>query len=374
MRFFSKKACFLVLAVIFIFTAIFSGCSSSVKPSGSANTTSTYTVGYNNWGQGVFALDLIENEGRYVNETLGNKFMAANDEFKADKLQTDIQNMISSGVNGIMFFGVVPTLIPIVAEQCEKAKVPFVIFDQIPRDETVKANLLKNKYYVGSVGTDNIKIGENMAGYAKDYKTALIIGGAVGDPVHDARVNGFKQAFEANGGKVLGIARCTDPSEAATKGDDLIAANPNAECIYALTGDFATGALTALGNHKAKMKVFASDIEAETLKNIANGVVEKGDGGSTICTSLAAILLQNFMDGHPILTPDGKAPFFDTIVSFPVEAKDAAEYQKLYLDGHPLTEEMIKNLTYRYNKNVSYDTFKEFIQSYSLAKISEQHK
>ncbi|HAL74009.1 MAG TPA: hypothetical protein DCM45_02820 [Clostridiales bacterium] len=369
----NKKRLMVIIAIVAAM-ALFAGCTGTPGTT-APPTDKTFSVGYNNLGQGVPALDLIEAEGRYVNTILGNKFTVVNDEFQADKLQKDIQSLISSGVNGIMLFGWVPTAIPGISDMCQQAKVPFVIFDQIPRDEEQKANLLKNPYYAGSVGIDNTTSAANLAKIAAEkYKTALIIGGAVGDIVHDARFAGFKQAFEAAGGKILGEAHCTDPSEATTKGEDLLAAHPEAECIYALTGDFATGMITALGNKKLEIPIFASDIVAASLADINSGKIEVGQGGCSIATSMAAILLQNYMDGHPIKTTDNQAPYFGNIVLFEVRAKDTADYKKYFVDGNPFTEKQIKSLSYRYNNKVDYKAFMDFIDSYSIDMLNEAHK
>ncbi|MGI6333365.1 MAG: sugar ABC transporter substrate-binding protein [Saccharofermentanales bacterium] len=364
----------IVLIAILVITALIVGCSNAPGTTAPAKDQ-VFTIGYNNLGQGVPALDLIEAEGRYVNTVLGNKFTVVNNEFQADKLQKDIQSLISSGVHGIMLFGWVPTAIPGISDMCQQAKIPFVIFDQIPRDEEQKAYLSKNPYYVGSVGIDNTTSAANIAKIAAEkYKTALIIGGAVGDIVHDARFAGFRQAFEKAGGTILGEAHCSDPSEATAKGEDLLAAHPEAECIYALTGDFATGMITALGNKKLEIPIFASDIVAASLEDINSGKIEVGQGGCSIATSMAAVLLQNYLDGHSIKTPEGQAPYFGNIVLFEVRAKDTADYKKYFVDGNPFTEDQIKSLSYRYNEKVDYSTYMDFIKNYSIDMLNEAHK
>lgn len=368
-----KKKNLMVIVSIIAAIALLAGCGTTTTTAPVAKDS--FTVGYNNLGQGVPALDSIEAEGRYVNTVLGNKFVVVNNEFQADKLQKDIQSLISSGVDGIMLFGWVPTALQGISDMCQTAKIPFVIFDQIPRDEEMKASLLKNPYYVGSVGIDNTTSAENMAKIAVEkYKTALIIGGAVGDIVHDARFAGFTAAYEAAGGKVLGTAHCADPSEATTKGEDLLAAHPDAECVYALTGDFATGMITAMSNKNLEIPIFASDIVAASLVDIDSGKIEVGQGGFSIATSMGAILLQNYMDGHPIMTADNKAPYFGNIVLFEVRKADTANYKKYFIDGNPFTEAQIKNLSYRFNNSVNYQSFMDFINSYSMEMLNEAHK
>jgi len=363
-----------------LIASVFTGCSSQASggsTTGESSATlsskaseSGLTVSGNIWGQGVNALDIISAEAQYVNETLGNSYHVYNDNFTADTQKSNIQNMISAQANGIMVFGSVPTLYSTISSSCEKAQIPFVIYDQIPTADKDISMLDANKYYVGCVGTDNYAAGSNMASdmLKAGIHSALILGGAVGDPVHNARVKGFTDTFTKGGGKVLGAARCDSPADAATKGDDLIAANPDAKGIYALTGDFAIGALTALSNHDAKMAVYCSDTTKETIEYIISGAASEGDGGSKISTTLAALLLNNYLAGNAIKDDQGKAPNFSKIVPYVITAENADTYEKYFLQGHPLNEKAIKGLV---GKTVTYKDFTDFISNYSLASIEK---
>ena len=344
------------------------GASSGDAPGTPSASGGAYLIAENNWGQGVGALDLIENEARYTVTTFGCDFQAYNDEFNADKMKTNIQGMLSASTDGILFFGAVPTLIPVVAQMCEQAKVPFVIFDQIPLDAQVIEQLEANPYYVGSVGTDNYAAGASMAKYALDNgsKNAIILGGAVGDSVHDARIEGFTAAFEQSGGTIAGIGHCDSPASGTTKCDDLIAASPNADTIYALTGDYATSALTALDNHSASMSVYVTDSTANTLQDLKDGKVVVGDGGASIATTLAATLLVNWLDGNQLKTDEGKAPYLNTIVAFPIYADSADDYQKYWLAENPLTAEQLQALR---GPDVTMADIDAFVSGYSLETI-----
>ncbi len=376
----SKKLMCSVLACS-LMTAFFVGCASSgktvkstdnaVSPSAAQETTKAggYTVSGNIWGQGVNALDIIAAEAQYVNESVGNTFKVYNDNFTADTQASNIQNMASSGTNGIMIFGSVPTLYNSFSSTCNQAKIPFVFFDQIPTDKDVISNLNKNTYYVGSVGTDNTSAGQNVAKkmLSNGIKSALVLGGAVGDPVHDARVKGFTEAFKQGGGKVLATGRCDSPSDAATKSDDLISANPDAEAFYALTGDFAIGAITALTNHNKKTPVYCSDTTKECIPYIENGTIAYGDGGSKIVTTLAALLLDNYLNGNIIKDSSGTAPYFGTNVPFEITAQNAGQYSTAFLQGHPMSVDALKKFT---GKDVAYQTFTDFIKNYSMDEVT----
>ena len=363
-----------LLSGLLILSAL-AGCGAEKDNSKEANGESAsegvYSISGNIWGQGVNALDIIAGEAQFVNEQVGNQYQVYNDNFTADTQASNIQNMASSGSDGMMIFGSVPTLYNTLSSTCEKAKIPFVIFDQIPSDQVMLDRLSENQYYVGSVGTDNSAAGANAAKKMLEsgIQSAFILGGSVGDPVHDARVAGFTEAFEQGGGKVLAAGRCDSPSDAATKGDDLVSANPEAQGIYALTGDYAIGAVTALSNHNATMAIYCSDTTEECIPYLKDGTISYGDGGSKIATTLAALLLQNYLKGNIILDEQGNAPYFNTIVPFEVNGQNAEKYAAYYLQGHPLAKEKLQALS---GDDVTYQSFVDFINQYSMEEIEKQ--
>lgn len=320
-------------------------------------------------GQGVQALDNLVAEEEYIFYTLGSEFQIYNDNFTADTQGTNVQTMASAGYDGMMVFGWNATLYTTISNTAKEAKVPFVMFDQIPTEEEMIRQLEENEYYVGSVGVDNYELGANIAKRmrADGIAKALILGGSVGDVVHDARVAGFTDAFTKDGGEVTGTARCSDPAEATTKEDDMISGNADAEATYCLTGDYAIAAIAALENHSnTKMALYCSDTTSETIPYIKDGTITCGDGGSKIATVLAACLLYNYADGNIVKDENGKAPNFDTIVSFEVNAENADQYEASFLSGHPVNEEGILGLV---GEGVTYQTFADYISNFSLETV-----
>ncbi|MGN0734148.1 MAG: sugar ABC transporter substrate-binding protein [Emergencia sp.] len=362
-----KAVSLLLIASMVLFS--FTACGSKDEGDGGADAAAGHKVSGNILGQGVNALDIIEQECKYVQESIGNSWTVYNDNFSADTHASNIQTMAQEGTDGMMIFGFVPTLYTKISEICQGASIPFVFFDQIPSDEKVLSTLNENEYYVGSVGTDNYAAGANVAKKMLEngIKTAFTLGGAVGDVVHDARLAGFKDAFTEGGGKLVAEGHCDSPADATTKGDDLIAAN-KVDGIYALTGDYAIGVLTALSNHGADIPVYCSDTTAEAIEKIKSGEIAYGDGGSKIATTLAGLLLDNYMDGNIIKDSEGKAPYFGTIVPFEITADNADQYAELFLTGHPMTADAMSELT---GEGVTYDTFVQFIENYSFESLTK---
>ena len=226
--------------------------------------------------------------------------------------------------------------------------------------------LEENEYYAGSVGVDNYQLGANMAKRMLDagIKKVLLLGGSVGDVVHDARDNGFTETFEAGGGEILAKARCTDPAEATTKEDDMLSGNSDAQATYCLTGDYAIAAIAAIENHAGReMALYCSDTTTEAAQAIIDGKIVCGDGGSKIATVIAAAVLYNYANGNVIKDDSGKAPNFSNIVAFEVNKENAQKYIDQFLNGHPLSEDEVRAFV---ADGVNYKTFADYIENFSL--------
>lgn len=316
-------------------------------------------------GQGVPALDLFVDEMQYVVESTGSEFTIYNDNFTADTQIQNVETMAAAGYDGLMIYGFNSSSLRYIADTCSSAKKPFVIFDQIPDKET-QATLAKSEYYVGAVGADNFAEGEQAAKALLDdgCKKAVILGGSVGDSIHDARTEGFTKTFEEGGGTIVGAARCADPTEGTTKFDDLLSANPDVEGAYCLTGDYSIAAISTFGNHPdSDVKICVAGATTETVPYIKDGTIVYADSGSKIVVTISAALLKNYAMGNIIKDSEGNAPYFNNYVPFEVTPENVDQYSEKILKGHPLTEDEINELI---GSDVTYAAFEKFIESYSI--------
>jgi ribose transport system substrate-binding protein len=361
------SVCFLFVVVILFIPS----CGKEKKADTSSATpgTAVYTFGYNNFGQGAYPLDLNEKETTYALESVGMKIRVANNEFTVDKLIADAQNLIASQVDGLIVWSAADTLFSAFSKLCEDNKVPFVLGDKYPLGEDTKALLRKNPYFVGAVSTPDIKIGAEMAETAlvKGHKTAIIIAGAVGDINFDKRLKGFSDTFEGGGGKILSVVHCADPSEAVQKANDLITAYPNADCLYGTGGDYSIGALSAMESRGISMPVFGTDIDPNVITALRNGKFIAANGmNGPLCGGIAAMLLVNYLDGHPILDENGEAPMSDGLGTIYVTIENVDDYEAYWIKTHPFSPEEYKNLCWRYNPNVTWQDYVDLIENYSF--------
>ena len=317
-------------------------------------------------GQGGAALDLFVSEMQYNFENAGYDFQIYNDNFTADTQMSNVETMAGRGYDGLLVYGWNTAAYEQISSILKSAGAYFTMFDQIPNDETVIEMLNENEYYLGCVGTDSYAEGAQAAQnmLADGYTQALILGGSVGDTIHDKRVAGFTDAFTEGGGTLMAASRCTDPSEGTQKCEDLLIANTQAQAIYALSGDYAVAAIAALDNHSdLDMKVYVSGATAENIPYIKDGTIAYADSGSKIVISIASALLINNAKGNRITDEDGNAPHFNNVVPFVITADNADDFSKYYLEGHPLSADQFAQLI---ADDVTYETFVEFIENYGL--------
>jgi ABC-type sugar transport system substrate-binding protein len=340
--------------------------ASSGAPAGSADLTKAYHLGMNVWGTAPI-LTLYGNEQEYALKAIGMTADRASDDNNADKELQNIQNFISQGVNGLLIQGAGATTIPQMGIEAAKAKVPFAlsIFTGTPE---VRAELAgSNEYYAGAAASDLQADGRILAekALADGNKTACLIGGNIGDLNMDNRSKGFQDAFKAGGGTILAEERCTDNSEALAKASSMLSANKDVNCVYIMVGDYVEGTLTALDTLGIQgVKCYLSAVNAGSAKYITSGQIQAGSGGTALAADLAPTLLLNMLDGHPIKDNDGKAPFFPVPTSL-VTKENVDAYVTVFLaeNAHPVSADVLKNLCFRYNPDVTYQTYLDTIKN-----------
>jgi len=372
-----KKSTFrklaLIVASVMAFTIMLTACNSNssnnepaspAEPSGPPTTA--YLIGFNTWGSGVPIIDLFGDETEYALRVLGMRGSRVSDDYTADKELQNAQNFISAGVDGIALQGAAVATVPQIADECLRGKMPFVLTVFIGDDDDRAVISANNSYYVGAVNSDLYFDGYVLGQSAirDGCKTACIIGGNIGDNNMDQRIDGFAQSFVVEGGgTILGEARCTSPAESLQKASDMLSTYRDADCLYALVGDYVPGPLTAMDNIGiTEMKIYASCIDLSTANYIKEGRVVEGNDGIGLSAVIAPAMLVNYLDGHPIMDPSGRAAEFKT-VAFLVTKENADDYISIfYTPGvNPVTEDILKSLVWRFNPDVTYQTYADLI-------------
>lgn len=329
----------------------------------------SYSFAANIWGSGAYPLDIMVHANEVVAELTGMKLDTADNQFTADKIISDLQGQLATNPDGVIMFSVVDTVLGNVQQLCDAQNIPYVLDTNFPSDPDVWQSVKDDPLFVGGVAASPYEMGKELGelALADGNKTAIILGAALGDYSHDQRILGFQEAFEAGGGKVQQVMHCSDPSESTTKANDLITANQDADCAYASGGDYLS-ALAAIkaGDSSMEFMIYGTDVAPDLIDYIKDGVIKAMNGGNHINGAIAQCLLINYLDGHQILGEDGKAPVLDYLKCYLITPDNAEHFAGLYANESCfITDEQWQSLLYRYNPDVTLETYDSFLKTYA---------
>lgn len=196
--------------------------------------------------------------------TIKASFLGPNEETDIEGQIRIIESAISSKVDAI---AVAPSQADQVQPTLEKAVaagIPVVLIDTDISTFTNKSAF---------VGTDN-QLGGQLGGefISKQLKAGdevAIIRGAAGDPVHNLRENGAKDAMEKAGLKVVAVQPAdSDRAKGQTVAENLLTANPNLKGIFCTNDEMALGALNAAQAANKQLVIVGFDATPDALASI----------------------------------------------------------------------------------------------------------
>lgn len=361
-----KKTMKRTLAIVLALALTFALAACGPKNAGDDENVS-YNLGYNTWGAGTATFDFMADVIEQAVAASGSTANRANDEHMADKELANIQNFVNAGVDGIVMQTAADPVLPEAAADCKEAKIPFVMSTFTGTDE-VRADLsANNEYYLGSVNATMEAEGYLMgqAAAADGHKTAVLLGGNVGDIHFEQRIEGFTKAFcEEGGGTIISEARCASPAEGQEKANAMLSAYPDADCLFAMVGDYVPGAVNAMETLSiTDMPIYCSNANTDAIPYIRSGQIAAATTGNDLVGAVATALLINYLDGHKIVDENGKVPEFKS-VGFVVNLDNVDKYEEIFLTkGVPFPDEVLQSLMYRYNSDVTYADFKDFVDN-----------
>ena len=335
-----------------------------VPSDGGDSTMQKWLIGTNIWGTGPPVLEMMNDASLYAIGNFGCEAMGASDDFSSDNTIANVQRFIGAGCDGLNLYNCAAATLPTISQMAADAGIPFSLHTGIGTEDQFPI-LTENENFAGAVDANCVLAGEQMAQMAYDdgCRTAVMIGGNIGDVNHDQRSEGFRTTFEALGGTVLDEARCTDASEATTKAGDLLSANRDADAIYCFVGDYVPGSVTAktdLGLDD--LKIYVSNVDGDTAQMIKDGTCAGGNDGTSMPPMIGAALVMNYLDGCKLVDSNGLAVHYQTT---PIIV--TSENVDLYMDvfctegQQPIADSLMQSLLYRYNPDLTYESFYETV-------------
>jgi ribose transport system substrate-binding protein len=199
--------------------------------------------------------------------TIKASFLGPNEETDIEGQIRIIESQISAKVDALAVAPSQADQVQPTLEKAVKAGIPVILID------TDIANFTNKSAFVG---TDN-KLGGQLGGefIVKALKAGdevAIIRGAAGDPVHNLREQGAKDAMEKAGLKVVAVQPAdSDRAKGQTVAENLLTANPNLKGIFATNDEMALGASLAAKSAGKQLVIVGFDATNDALKAIEDG-------------------------------------------------------------------------------------------------------
>jgi ribose transport system substrate-binding protein len=360
-----KRKLIAVLALVLGASALVFAKGTTRNSGSKHKTNERLLIGCNNYLKGIYSLDILEKNFVTTCMSLGVDPMVVNDEGKIENCVTNVDNMISAGVDGIVFLGISDTLFPVVARKCEAAGVGYAFYDHMPSPKSL-AMFAKNPHFAGIAATSDLATGKNIADYAVKIglKKAIVVTGETTDTTHSARTNGFKKTFEAAGGKVLAEGYGTVTiADGMARANDLLTAHPDIDCVYATNGDLGTATIEALKKHPGvHAKLLVTDLDPDILSGLKNGTVQAANGAHWVNIDYTTALLVCQLKGYNLKKPDGTAPVLIVpVMTLPNSYVDL--YNQEWIENSPYSAAQLQSLV---KPNVTIAYYQKMLDNYNI--------
>jgi ABC-type sugar transport system substrate-binding protein len=176
-----------------------------------------------------------------------------------------IESMITQGVDAIAITPTSPNVQDALQEAVD-AGIPVVLIDNDIPGWDGKTSVVATDNLAGGV-----LAGEFLAGELEPGDTVAILEGVAGAPSLEDRVSGFLEGLGDGFDIVASLPTDCDQTKGLDAAQDILTANPDVNAIYGACGPPIIGALEAIANANATIKVVGFDAGPDEVAAIVAG-------------------------------------------------------------------------------------------------------
>lgn len=370
-----KKVLALVLSLALL-------CSLGLTGAASAEGKPTFTIGMP-WLSAstdptFFSITNIVEE---VVKAAGGELIFVESDFTADTLVNNVSELISRGVDGILFMPASDSMLLAVDSMCAEAGVYWGTLFRNINDADVRDAVEASPWYAGRVYEDDVTCAENivksLAGMGVSNLGVINI--AKGDTSSDLRDQGAAKGAEESGVTILnttyGVTLTTDMTKTV---EGYIAAYPEMDGVLVLgtyCPDATSTILKALGDHNkaGAVKYGRIDCESGMGEYLDQGIFHVCYGcQQQIDPMLAMVVLVNKVMGHPIAE---EGPSIIVTPYLPVTSSaEAADYVNYFQDSNIYNADEIASIFIKANNpDVTLDYINGLLENFSIADVKARH-
>ncbi|MDD7772450.1 MAG: substrate-binding domain-containing protein [Firmicutes bacterium] len=379
-----KKLIALILTLAMV-ACLFVGCGGEAEtPDDAGNQTDgSFTIG--------FPWDTASTDPTWVSiyesvkvavEAAGGELVTVQTDLTADTLINNITELISRGVDGILFMPASDSMLPTVDAMCAEAGVYWATMFRTISDDDIREQIYASKWFAGGCNEDDEACAANIVKKMADMgvENLCCINIAKGDTSSDLRDKGAAKGVQETGINLLnttyGITVTTDMTKTI---NSYIAAYPEMDGIL-LLGTYCPSALPtiekALADNGKAGQVIVGRIDFDSTMGdyLAEGSFHVSYGGQQqIDPLMSAVVLVNKVLGTPI-NEDGPTIIITPYLEL-TSAEEAAQYTEFFLGSTPIytKEEISEKMIKKNNSAVTVDYIYDLLESFSVADVVERH-
>ena len=287
---------------------------------------------------------------------------------------TSCENLIASGVEGLLYMPYDDSLNDSVNKLCQENGVYFATMFRSINDEEIKTECEANPYYVANVHENDEEVGYFLTQCLADAGCKKITANqmsAVSGFAYDRSMGSIKCA-EDNGMEIVGSITNSgtgDSQEIINSMTNVLSLYPDCQGYFMISGSLGVGTtvintLSGLGE-KGFFKVAGFDTYSGMKQDFEDGWLVGMAGGCGPDGLFSFICLYNAVDGTPL--SDDTIWLIQKMVTV-TNAEDCDVYEA-YVDNadHLLyDDDTLKSLVGKYNPDVSLEDVEALMDQYSI--------
>ena len=291
---------------------------------------------------------------------------------------TDAENLIAAGCDGIMALTVDDLAIQQIANVCNESGVYFQVMFRAPDSEDIAAALENYEYYLGYAIEDTVATSYHSIEILADDGISKI---AVGTNTHSA-TSTLRNTGMENACADLGIERVaqfdlgSDVSSIQSDLQNVLDSYDDIEAVWLMSGSqgIAEICVNTLRAHKETTGETIGLMTFDPFDGMAqafeDGILYGDISGQAPLCLAAFASLYNAIDGHPLSEEKVAIQFPFLIVA---SSEDLSIFEEYYNnpDVQLYDGEVIRNMLYRYNPDVTLDELQAFWSGFSMEWIRE---
>lgn len=340
------------------------------------------TIGVVIWGTDDATTVPIKALLEYLADSIGYSVMWKTGDFDGDSQLAAVENLINSGVDGVIMMPIVDLAIENYYQACEDAGIPYIQFFRGIQDEELRNDMLTRDYFLGWTNEDDVAAGYKMVELlaAKGCKNFAGIYMAPGNPATDDRQAGFEKAFAD--GVATKVTEYMLPFGNGTDPNLYTQATMN---FFDQYGDGIDAIVSSVGSNGGSEAILAA-IESAGKKCVAGEfdmpstaaqTLEKGTLGCTAEGMMCDIvyvfaIMANYLMGTPL---SEEPVCLDTGYIFVTSAEEQNQYYEyVESDGvYAYTAEEFKQMLRAYNPEFTAEDLQALASAWSLQDVIDRH-